>query len=338
MSIKDKLQIILVTYNRERFLEDTLKHLFDKNSPVKDFDITILNNKSTDKTYKIIEKYRKKFPNINHIVNNKNIGGNANIAQAITMGNKEYLWVICDDDMYDWANWKEVEFAVSKKHDIIVVDDEYIKYRDNPYDLIFQLSFLPSGIYRTDFIDSDVIRNVYDNIIHWFPHLPLSVKIANTTKDFYVLKKPILRNGQQFRIDNKLKLSDDSWTRDNTPHELYPEQSIKNWNIAYINSLAILKGKSKDIQKAMNVALQHPPVGVAKTYSAFCKQIVNHAMADNFCRYIYYDIWYKVGFKMKFWLSLHKFLYSINPGLIMNNRGIYIKIGKFKTKIIPFKF
>ena len=57
--MKTTLEIILITYNRKSHLRETLNWLFAENSPVKDLDITILNNKSTDGTTELIEEYKK---------------------------------------------------------------------------------------------------------------------------------------------------------------------------------------------------------------------------------------------------------------------------------------
>ena len=97
-SIKDKLEIIIVTYNRKVSLEGTLSQLFAPESPVKDLDITVLDNKSTDGTFEVVRQFCKKHQNLKHVVNNRNIGGNGNIARAFETAKKEYVWVLCDDD------------------------------------------------------------------------------------------------------------------------------------------------------------------------------------------------------------------------------------------------
>ena len=109
MNTKDRLQIILPTYNRAPQLKRTLEQLLADDSPVKDFDITILDNRSTDGTSNVIKNAQSLHPNIKHIRHRHNVGGNANIAKALEMGEKKYLWVICDDDLYDWTGWSNVE-------------------------------------------------------------------------------------------------------------------------------------------------------------------------------------------------------------------------------------
>lgn len=172
--MKEKLEIILITYNRKKYLERTLNQILDKESPIKDFIITILDNKSTDGSYELIEEYKSKFSNIKHIVNNRNIGGNANICRAFEIASKEYVWVICDDDIYHWENWDEIKNAIKNGYDGICVALHNINDRNNISDLIFQLTFLPAGIYKTENFTDTVIRNAYDNIQNLFPHLAIA--------------------------------------------------------------------------------------------------------------------------------------------------------------------
>ena len=116
--LKDKLEIILVTYNRKPYLEDTLNQLFCDESPIKDCNFTILDNCSTDGSSELIQEYSKKYNNIKHIRHNKNIGGNANITRAIEIATKKYFWVLCDDDKYDWTNWKEINTLTKREKEI----------------------------------------------------------------------------------------------------------------------------------------------------------------------------------------------------------------------------
>ena len=81
--LKDTLEIILITYNRKPFLQNTFKQLLAETSPVKDLDITVLDNCSTDGTSDYLKELCSKHPNIKHVRHNRNIGGNANIARAI---------------------------------------------------------------------------------------------------------------------------------------------------------------------------------------------------------------------------------------------------------------
>ena len=117
----EKLQIIIVTYNRAQYLERTLNCLLDKDSPVREVDILVQNNCSTDNTKAVCEKFKKKYQNFSYITNRYNVGGCVNVAKAYENFSKDYLWILGDDDVYDWSNWFEVEVAIYNGEKAILV-------------------------------------------------------------------------------------------------------------------------------------------------------------------------------------------------------------------------
>ena len=191
--LKNKLQIFLITYNRKKKLQYTIDELLK--SPVADFDITVLDNASTDGTSELLDNYAKKHKNITHIRHKTNIGGNANICRAFEMASscdKKYAWFLCDDDVYDFSNWGEVEKAIKKNADAILVERK-IDFSDSniPY-IINTMAFLPSAIYKVEHITSQVIQNMYVNLYTSFPHLALGTHLININAKFYVLRKQII--------------------------------------------------------------------------------------------------------------------------------------------------
>ena len=159
MMLSDKLDIVLITYNRKTHLQNTFEQIFAQNSPIKDFPITILDNCSTDGTTELIEEYSQKHKNINHIRHEKNIGGNANITRAFELPKKEYFWIICDDDAYDWSSWNEVEKAINEGKDAVIVTRDLLKKRENLGLITRQLTFLPAGIVYTKAFSSTASTN-----------------------------------------------------------------------------------------------------------------------------------------------------------------------------------
>ena len=199
--LKEKLQIYLITYNRKKQLENTFSQIFAENSPIRDFDITILDNASTDGSSELIQEYAKQHSNINYIRHPYNIGGNANICRAFELSascGKEYAWILCDDDYYDFSAWSEVEENIEKKKDIICLSDYVFptkEDKENPAYQIFQLTFVPSILFRTSSITDSVLHNMYDNIYTMFQQLCLVIKVFNNGGSIQVLSKPIVHNG-----------------------------------------------------------------------------------------------------------------------------------------------
>lgn len=242
MSVKDNLEIILITYNRKEYLKKTFEQILADNSPVKDFEITVLDNKSTDGSFELISEFAEKFPNIKPVVHNRNIGGNANILRAFELAKKKYVWVLCDDDKYDWTNWSEVEDAIEQGQDLICLADYLIDDKSNMAQIIMQLTFLPAGIYKTENITPEVMLNAAYNMWNLFPHLQVSLGIINNKKNVYVCKFPIIFNGMD------ADLTDVSYVRGYDETKLHPRARKMLWTVGYLNSIEIIE--DKDLRKA----------------------------------------------------------------------------------------
>ena len=193
----EKLQIIIVTYNRAEYLERTLNCLFDKDSPVKDVDVLVQNNCSTDNTKEICENFKQKYNNFSYITNRYNVGGCVNIAKAYENFSKDYLWILSDDDIYDWTNWGEVEKAIyTGKRAIIVSTDKLPEcYKDNIPRILQIAALLPATIISKDLISSTVVKNCYEKSVSLFPHLLPLVSYINKGGTFYLCKKEIVKWG-----------------------------------------------------------------------------------------------------------------------------------------------
>lgn len=234
MDIREKLEIILITYNRKESLENTLKQLFDENSPVKNFSITVLNNNSTDGTTELLNEYSIKYPNLKHICHKINIGGNANIVRAFETATKEYLWLIADNDLYDWTSWHEVEYAVNNNYDAIVT----LKCRDNIAD-IFCCSGLISGcIYKMSNLTETVLSNAYDNIRFLFPHLAFCAKNINDNNRFFTVTKNLVNVLPNPDMKN-------TYNRGMDYEEIPLPRRRITWTVGYLNSIELIKDKKK---------------------------------------------------------------------------------------------
>lgn len=243
--IKDKLQIYLVTYNRKHLLENTFQQIFSQNSPIKDFDITILDNASTDGTSELIDEYAKIHPNIKHIRHPHNIGGNANICRAYEMSascGKEYAWILCDDDRYDFSNWQEVEENINSQKDIICVCDYAIPNTEDKIKKtyqILQLTFVPSGIFKTNCISDSVLHNMYDNIYTMFQQTCLTMKVINNGGKIQVLSKPIVHNG--IFVNDSYNFS---YTRGTLDDSVSERKKHSIWILGFVNVLTLANDKN----------------------------------------------------------------------------------------------
>ena len=192
MSLKDKLEIFLITFNRKKNLENTLRELFAEDSPVRDLDITILNNHSTDGTTELVDEYCQRYPNLKQIVHPINIGAGANTIRAYELAQKPYLWVLCDNDTYCWSSFAEIENAIN--NDCPFIFSVNFRYTDeNKWSEFFQsANFISACIIKRSEIDSTSIINAYHNIDNCFPQLAIAAKMINEQKEFYSVSVSIV--------------------------------------------------------------------------------------------------------------------------------------------------
>ena len=103
--IEEVLEIVIPTYNRPSSIQGLLIEL--AKSKLSKCHVTILDNNSSENEWR-----KNKFftdiglPNVSIITRNVNIGAPANIMQAYEIPKKEYLWILCDDDITDFADEK----------------------------------------------------------------------------------------------------------------------------------------------------------------------------------------------------------------------------------------
>lgn len=244
MNIEKLLTIYCITYNRVDYLKRTIDSFL--NSPIKNVNFIILDNASTDGTSELIERYCISHKNITHIRHKYNIGGNANICKAYVMGascNTDYYWVICDDDIFDFTNWSEVELQINSKTDLICVCDYSFPNKEtakqNKAYQLFQMTFVPSTIVRKELMNNDIIFNMYDCIVMLFPHLCIPIFAINNNKKIYVLHSPIILPGHELnekKADSSLFRGVDSlWILDRKKHTF--------WILGFANVLTLLNDK-----------------------------------------------------------------------------------------------
>lgn len=246
--LREDLGIVLITYNRKKHLEETLNALFTQDSPVKDFDITVLDNHSTDGTSELIESFCEKYPNLKHVINRKNIGGNANVAKAYAeYSTKKYIWLLCDNDKYCWKNWREIEVAIEQDYDVIFTQN----CNNTIADMFYRAGFAPGCIYKTENITPTVLENMYSNIGFLFPHLALMAWNINKNKKIFIPKQDIVIS---------MINPEDNRTAFNRglESEFMPEPRRNTlWLVGFINSVELIVDKKMQTEIIENCRHYH---------------------------------------------------------------------------------
>lgn len=106
---KPKVSVITITYNHEKYIEQTLKSIVSQESNF-DFEVIVADDRSTDKTADIIRELAANNPSIKPILRNKNIGAHENFKDAITQAKGEYI-ALCEGDDY-WTDNSKLQQQV----------------------------------------------------------------------------------------------------------------------------------------------------------------------------------------------------------------------------------
>lgn len=283
MTLKDKLEIILITCDRKTSLKETLNEILDESSPVKDFSITILNNNSTDGTTELLEDYAKKYPNLKHICHKKNIGGNANIVRAFETATKDYLWLLADNDHYDWSSWDEIETAIDQNYDGIIT----LKGKNIPSNIFYSASLISGCIYKTSNFTETVFFNAYDNIRFLFPQLAFCAKNINDNNRFYTVSKNIVNIMPNPDMKN-------TYNRGMNYEEIPTPRRNIFWSVGYLTSTELIKDKKIRTQVIDELRHHHKSL-----FELFRSMVILNKIQKKDYFYNYQQILRTLNFKQK---------------------------------------
>ena len=157
--------------------------------PQNEFDILVVDNKSTDNSFEIIDELKKEFPNLRVIKNQENVGRIQNWNVCIKNCNSKYMTFLFINDLISKHNNIEQIIEILDSDDSISLSlspvikkentAEYLKrkYFDNPvkcsskkiaeYSLkrgLFPFGFIESNIYRVE-----DIKNTKNYFLDDFP-------------------------------------------------------------------------------------------------------------------------------------------------------------------------
>ncbi len=96
MGYNPKVAIVIVTWNKKKYVVDLLNSLKDIN--YKNYEIFVVDNASTDDTCKVI---KEKYPYVDLIENEENLGGtggfNTGMKYVLEKGGYKYIWLLDND-------------------------------------------------------------------------------------------------------------------------------------------------------------------------------------------------------------------------------------------------
>jgi len=98
MSTSPLVSVILPSFNQQAFIKDAIESVLFQD--YQNYELIISDDKSTDRTVEIIEKYEKKFPEkIIFLSNKQNLGITKNVNNAIRKSKGKYIVFMGGDDI-----------------------------------------------------------------------------------------------------------------------------------------------------------------------------------------------------------------------------------------------
>lgn len=151
-----KFTVLMPLYNAEPFISESIESVLMQKTDFK-YELIIIDDGSTDKSYLIANSYKERFPDIIRIVKNEsNIGLLHTIIKGYELIKTEYFCVLDPDDYY--IDDKKFQKAIS----FLEKNSDYTIYADNNYKLDVKRNK------KTVFIDGkkDGISSTFDDYIH----------------------------------------------------------------------------------------------------------------------------------------------------------------------------
>lgn len=91
-----KLSVIIPVYNVEEYLRECLDSILGQDYD--DFEVILVDNNSTDKSYEICEEYARKYPEVVRVYRCEAWGAAAARNFGVEKARGEYIWFIDSDD------------------------------------------------------------------------------------------------------------------------------------------------------------------------------------------------------------------------------------------------
>lgn len=199
------LDIFITTYNRCDKLAKTLDYF--ANSPFRTCSITIFNNASTDDTLDMINDKKQLFADLKVITHPINIGGDANIIRTVEYCTKEYMWIVHDDDNFDFSDCLDLmQILCEGKVGLIHVGAHVEPIRSKfsgklgkikdfmscGYPYFKFSSFTPCNIFKYQEI-LPFVRAGHENIHNHYAIMPFLISKFENNDLLYITKKQICK-------------------------------------------------------------------------------------------------------------------------------------------------
>lgn len=118
------LSIIIPTYNMESYLEKCLDSLLTDNMSL--IEVLVVNDGSTDDTYKIAHRYGTEYPDVFVVVDKENGNYGSCINVGLKMATGKYVKVLDADDCFNKRVFEAYLNSI-KEYDVDMIISDYVK-------------------------------------------------------------------------------------------------------------------------------------------------------------------------------------------------------------------
>lgn len=215
--MQPKVSVIVTVYNGEDYLEECLNSLTSQS--LKDIEVIVVNDGSTDKTIDILTSFEHKDPRVKAI-NKANTGYGNSMNLGIAAATGEYIGIVDSDDYCEPLMYEDL-YTLATTHDLDFVRSDFSRFVDIegrrvfdrhtvcPEGISYETVFDPSsdskyldiymlgqpGIYRKQFLtDKEVILNEtpgasFQDNGFWIQVFTQAKRALVTQKDHYKLRR-----------------------------------------------------------------------------------------------------------------------------------------------------
>ena len=121
------VSVIVPNYNHARYLEQRLDTVF--NQTYQNFEVIILDDKSTDNSLEVINKYKDNPHLAQIVVNEQNTGSPfKQWDKGINLAKGELIWIAESDDYNELTFLEELITEWSKHKNVVVAFSSYVQF------------------------------------------------------------------------------------------------------------------------------------------------------------------------------------------------------------------
>lgn len=117
-----KLSICMATYNRGRFIGETLDSILSQIVP--GVELVIVDGASPDNTPEVMAQYLLRYPEIRYFREQENSGVDGDYDKAVGYARGEYCWLVTDDDLLSPMAIFRVLESLNGGFDLVVVNSQ----------------------------------------------------------------------------------------------------------------------------------------------------------------------------------------------------------------------